>query len=149
MGNTSLIETQAPIAILSKIIDTVCCSAHEAEYAALFYNAHLAEDLRETLTNLGYPQTPTTIMGDNEFACDVAHGKRQKRGKVMSRNYDWIVDIVRQGPFVIHWQPGKLNLADYFTKDHPVAHYIELRPRIVTDFPDILRNNKFRILSEI
>ena len=151
VGDSHLLDTNPPVALISKIIDTVCCSAHEAEYAAMFYNAHLAKDLRITLENLGYKQQPTNIIGDNDYACDVVNGKVQRRGKVMSRNYDWIIDIVREGFFKVIWKPGKDNRSDYFTKSHPLAHYKEMRSKVVSDFPisnDVLRGNQFRILSE-
>jgi cephalosporin-C deacetylase-like acetyl esterase len=40
----------------------------------------------------------------------------------------WIQDRVSQGQFAVHWQKGSDNLADYFTKHHPPAHHILMRP---------------------
>ena len=39
-----------------------------------------------------------------------------------------VQDRVKQGQFRIHWQKGDVNLADYFTKHHPPAHHVKMRP---------------------
>ena len=39
-----------------------------------------------------------------------------------------IQDRVNQGHFLICWATGKMNLADYFTKHHPVSHHKLMRP---------------------
>ena len=40
--------------------------------------------------------------------------------------YHWIQDQVDLGNFTVTWQPGADNLADFFTKAHPVQHHIEM-----------------------
>jgi hypothetical protein len=40
--------------------------------------------------------------------------------------YHWIRDQVRLGNFTIIWQPGAINLADLFTKAHPVHHHLDM-----------------------
>jgi hypothetical protein len=37
----------------------------------------------------------------------------------------------------IHWQPGKTNLADYFTKHHPPAHHLSVRSQFLTRVKDL------------
>jgi hypothetical protein len=46
----------------------------------------------------------------------------------MDMRFYWIQDRVSQGKFTVHWQKGSDNLADYFTKHHPPAHHILMRP---------------------
>jgi hypothetical protein len=41
--------------------------------------------------------------------------------------YHWIRDQVTQGKFTIKWEAGSKNLADYFTKPHPVWKHKEMR----------------------
>ncbi len=41
--------------------------------------------------------------------------------------YHWIRDQVKLGVFKVTWKAGKLNLADFFTKAHPVKHHLEIR----------------------
>ena len=45
----------------------------------------------------------------------------------------WIIDRVKQGQFKIYWRPGKLNLADYFTKHHLTSHHRKMRPVYLTE----------------
>jgi hypothetical protein len=54
--------------------------------------------------------------------------------------YYWLRDRVKQGQFIVQWEPGKFNLADYFTKHHPPAHHSALRPVYLFDancIPDL------------
>jgi hypothetical protein len=46
---------------------------------------------------------------------------------------------VTQGQFNIQWEPGKFNLADYFTKNHPPAHHQALRQVYLFD-PNFILN---------
>ena len=40
--------------------------------------------------------------------------------------YHWVQDQVELGNFSVSWAPGKLNLADFFTKAHPVHHHVTM-----------------------
>ena len=54
--------------------------------------------------------------------------------------YYWLRDRVRQGQFIVQWEPGKFNLADYFTEHHPLAHHTSLQPMYLFDancIPDL------------
>jgi hypothetical protein len=111
----------APIAYISVIIATVVASATEAEYAALFITGQAATSVVNTLTDLGYPQQPVEIFCDNMCAIGIAHNTLNlKRAKTIDMRYHWIRDQVKQQKFKVTWKPGKLNLADFFTKVHPV-----------------------------
>ena len=39
----------------------------------------------------------------------------------------WIQERVRMGLFKVIWKEGKNNLADFFTKAHPVHHHKDMR----------------------
>ena len=118
----------APIAYLSTIISTVVDSATAAEYAALFINAQAATSIRQTLQELGYPQNPTEIICDNACAVGIANKSfTQKRSKTIDMRYHWIQDQIGLKHFTVTWQPGSVNLADYFTKAHPVDHHLAMR----------------------
>ncbi len=41
--------------------------------------------------------------------------------------YHWICDQVKLRVFKITWKAGKFNLADFFTKAHPVKHHLDIR----------------------
>jgi hypothetical protein len=117
---------------LSCIIPSVVASAFEAEYAALFLNGQTAAGLRNTLADLGYSQPSTPIVADNLCAVNVVSRKvKQKRSKAIDMRFHWIRDRVDQGQFNVSWKPGYTNLADYFTKAHPVHHFKSMRSTFV------------------
>ena len=122
----------APICYLSVIIPTVVASATEAEYAAAFLVAQAAVSIVHTLTDLGYPQSATEIFCDNECAVGIAQNTLQlKRAKTIDMRYHWLRDQAKQNKFLVTWKAGKLNLADFFTKAHPVHHHLAIRWKYV------------------
>ena len=42
-------------------------------------------------------------------------------------NFYWVPDIVRLGHYIVYWEIGKNDLADYFTKHHPPYHLFVMR----------------------
>jgi hypothetical protein len=120
--------TNGLIEYISVIPPTVAASAAEAEYIALFLNAQTAAHLRNVLHDLGYPQPATPIICDNQCATGIANRNvRIKRSKAIQMRYHWVRDRVDQGEFTVIWKPGHLNLADFFTKAHPVHHHQLMR----------------------
>ena len=118
----------APIAYISVIISTVVASATETEYAALFITGQAATCVVNTLADLGYPQGPVEIFCDNKCAVGIAHNTLNlKRAKTIDMRYHWIRDQVKQRKFTVTRKPGNLNLADFFTKAHPVHHHVTMR----------------------
>ena len=129
--------TSAPvngaIEAVSTIIPTVVSAASEAELAGLFLNGQAAVSTRHTLADLGYPQDPTPLITDNTTALGIANRSvRLKRSKAIDMRYHWIRDRVDLGDYVVLWGPGADNLADYFTKTHPPAHYKSMRSHFVS-----------------
>jgi hypothetical protein len=95
---------------------------------ALFLNGQSAEGYRNTLADLGYPQAPTKIICDNQCAVNIANQKvKQRRSKAIDMRYHWIRDRITQNHFVVTWKPGESNLADFFTKVHPVKHFMSMK----------------------
>ena len=119
-----------PVATVCSILPTVCQASSESEYAAAYCNAQLGEALRQTLHDLGYPQTqPTPLIYDNEVAGKIANQTcKLKRAKAIAMRYHWLRDRVAMGHFIMVWRPGAQNLADLFTKAHPVHHFEALTP---------------------
>ena len=118
----------APICFLSVIIKTVVSSATATEYAAAFIVAQAAISIINTLADLGYPQKETEIFCDNLCAVGLANNNfTLKRTKTIDMRYHWIRDQVKLGTFKVTWKAGKLNLADFFTKAHPVKHHLQIR----------------------
>jgi hypothetical protein len=119
---------------ISVIIGTVVASAAEAEYAALFLVGREAVSASATLSDLGYPQEATLIICDNQCAVGIANrAVKQKQSKAIAMRYHWLRDRVAQKELRVEWQPGRDNLADFFTKTHPVHHHLSKREDYVTD----------------
>jgi hypothetical protein len=109
----------------------VMASASEAETGALFHNGQEIAHMRQILKDLDYEQPgPTRLITDNSTADGFANKRTKiKRSKAMDmRNLYWIQDRVQQGELAVHWLQGEDNLADYFTKHHPPAHHLQMRP---------------------
>ena len=122
----------APICFLSVIIKTVVTSATATEYAAAFIVGQAAISIINTLTDLGYPQNETEIFCDNLCAVGIANNTfNLKRTKTIDMRYHWIRDQVKLRVFRIIWKAGKFNLADFFTKAHPVKHHLDIRWKYV------------------
>ena len=74
LGNRDHTLFNGPIHVLAKIIKNVMASAMEAEIAALYMNAQLVIEFRQTLADMGHPQPPTLVGTDNESACGILTG---------------------------------------------------------------------------
>lgn len=127
-------KVNAPFDVISTKLPTVTGSTAESEFGAMYINASTACAHRQTLEDLGYPQPPTPIVYDNQVAGKVALGKaKQRKSKAFATRYHWIKDRLRLGDFRLVWAPGSTNLADYFTKAHPVHHVRAMRPVYIRD----------------
>jgi predicted transposase YdaD len=76
---------------------------------------------------MGYPQPPTPVQTDNSTACGIANDNiKQQRSRAIDMRFYWVRDRVKQNQFHIYWGPGKLNLADYYSKHHPPVHHQQM-----------------------
>ena len=119
---------------LSKIMPNVLSSAAESEYASLFMNARRACIFQNILADLGFPQVETEIWTDNSTASNAANKSiRIRRLQSTAMRYHWIQDRIAAGQFKMYWGAGVENLADFFTKTHPVHHHKSARRSYVHD----------------
>ena len=126
----------SPICAISGVLDVVVGSAMEGEYGTMYKIAMHGEVLRNTLTDLGYPQAATPLQGDNKVAVGIANNKfKQRRSKAIDMRFHWIRDRVKQGHYNVYWRQGHNNLADYFTKIHSATHHRAMRKFFVSDPP--------------
>lgn len=108
--------------ICKKIEESVCTSAAESEYAALYINGQALCLPQQVLRVLNYPQHgPTTITTDNTIAQGIAHDTlTNRKSKAFLTRYHWIRDRINEhGQFKVKWQSGKTLDADCPTKHHP------------------------------
>jgi hypothetical protein len=123
-----------PIFCTSKIISCVVASVAEAELGAAFQNAQKAAEFRNTLHELGYPQTPTTIMIDNTVAEGLAANTiNARRSKSMDVRFFWLRDRIRKGQFAVKHLAGRWNIADFFTKSLPKEKFDQFHPYVVVN----------------
>ena len=52
---------------------------------------------------------------------------KQKRTKAMDMWFYWVCYRVEHNQFEAKWEPGHMNLGDYFTKYHPLLHHQRMR----------------------
>ena len=131
--NTQIIN--APIMVIATILKMVVGSAAEAEIAALYHCAQELVPLRTACIELGHkqPTTGTPLRTDNSTANGILNGTlHQKRSKAIDMRFYWLQDRVSQKMFKVAWAPGKVNLADYYTKHHPSKHVRRVRPLYTT-----------------
>jgi hypothetical protein len=112
-------------------------SAAEAKLGALFINAKTAVSMHQMLVELGHPQPHTPMQTNNTMAHVLLTNKiLPKALKDMDVRFHWLKCRNAQGQFLYYWRPGTQNLADYFTKHHPISHHKSVHPTILTPAND-------------
>jgi hypothetical protein len=141
LGNQDGKLINGSILIIAMIIKNVVSLASEAEIVTLFINARAALPLRVALEEMGHRQPAAKLITDNNTVDGILNGKiKQNQSKGIDMRYYWLRDRVKQGQFIVQWESGKFNLADYFTKHHLPAHHSALRPVYLFDvncIPDL------------
>ena len=138
LGTSDPFFLNAPIYAHSTTIPVVTAAVSESEYAGVFANGQVAVDERSILSSLGYPQTPTTILCDNECACGLASETvRAKKSKAIDMRFDWTRCRVHQHQFRVSHIAGSINLADLLTKALPAKEHTSLAPLYVHYPPSV------------
>lgn len=111
----------------SKVISSVVCTASEAEYGSLFKNGQAAAPLRYTLAGFGHlQQQPTPITTDNSVPAGIANDTVTQRRPPTCASTGFGIGSDKANST---WSgnQGIKTLADYFTKVHPVQHFLAMR----------------------
>lgn len=117
--DSSMTDTTPPngaILCVSTIIDVVCSSAFEAEYAGLFINGTTSQSIRATLEDLGYPQEATEIVTDNLTTYGIINGTaKQKRSKAVDMRFNLRISLRRHilRHIFRRWYQNTLYMANY------------------------------------
>ena len=131
-GQGPAAQPNGAISAFSKAIDVVVASVGEAEYAGVFKMAQHGAWLRVVLEALRHPQAATELWTDNECAEGLANDTLKiKRSKSIDMRFHWVRDRIKQGQFIVKWQKGEDNLADFFTKALPVHVHQEMMSKLV------------------
>jgi hypothetical protein len=124
------------ILVLSTVIKGVAASVGEAEYITAFINAQLGVPERNALAFIGHKQAATPLTCDNQCAVGLANNTvKQVRSKAIDMKYHWVRYQVQQKQFWLRWQKGVENLADFFSKAHPVHHVRSHTPLFLAPAP--------------
>jgi hypothetical protein len=98
------------IHVNSTILKVVVASAAEAEIGAMFYNSQDAVPMRVALAEMGHPQPPIHVRGDNSTAIGIANKTiKQRRSKSMDMRYFWLQDREAQSQFKYYWDDSKAS----------------------------------------
>ena len=117
--------------VLCKTIPNVVSSSAEAETGGIYHGARKAVPMIDALIEMGHPQDPKGVLitTDNSTAHSILTSTmRAKLSKSYDMRYHWIKDRILKEQFQLCWDKGSNNLADYFTKHHPPAHHMRMRP---------------------
>ena len=122
--------------VIVKILKIVVSSAVEAEVATLFRAAQTIVPLRIIADELEHKQSATPLRIDNNTASGIMNDTiRKQQNKAMDMRFYWLKDRVPQQMFKAYWVPGKVNLANYFSKHHLASHVKKVRKLYVNE-PD-------------
>jgi hypothetical protein len=122
--NSSKHIQNGPILAICTVYKNVLSSVMEAEVAGTFVNAKEGVNVRNILNNMGHPPPQTPLITDNLTTFGIVSGKmKEQRSKAIDMCFYWLKDREAQEKFMMLWAPGKLNLADYYTKHHAPAHH--------------------------
>ena len=119
------------VRVLCKTIPNVVSSAAEAETGGIYHGAREAVPMIVAIIEMVHPQDPQGVLitTDNSTAHGILTSKmRAKLSKAYNMRYHWIKDHILKKQFQLRWDEGINNLADYFTKLHPPAHHMGMRP---------------------
>jgi hypothetical protein len=123
-------KTNGSVHVLCKTIRGIPASAAEAETGCLFLNGQEAIPIITALEEMGHNQPPigTPLETNNSTAHNILKAQvRMKRSKAFDMRYHWLKRRIKQLQFNLYWSPGRLNMADYFTKHHPPSHHRLMR----------------------
>jgi hypothetical protein len=109
---------------IAQITKFVMASTAKAELVALFVTARVMILHRQTLINMGWPQSKSPIQTDNSIAAGVTNKTIvPHRAKLMDMRLWWLWYRSSQDQFCYYWDDGSKNLATYHTKHHPDTYH--------------------------
>ena len=117
-----------PVLTVAQIIKNVMSSAAEAELAGLFICAKAMAPLRQSLTEMGWPQHKSPIQCENSKFVGVSNATIiPRKTKSMDMQFHWLRCRDSHNQFRYFWDPGALNLGDYSTNNHPPIYHLSQR----------------------
>ena len=114
-----------PVLTVVQIIKKVMSSSAEAELAGLFICAKEMFPMRQSLTEMGWPQPKSSIQCEKSTAVGVSNVTIiPRKTKSVDMQLHWLLCRDSQNQFRYFWAPGALNLGNYSTKNHPHIYHL-------------------------
>ena len=105
---------------------------HQSEVAAIFYNCKVDLSLRLALQEMGHQQPKTPTITDNSTTEGLINKTMvPKKAKNYDLRFNWLKCREAQKQFDLIWKKGKVNRADFHSKNHPIHVYKEQRGNYV------------------
>jgi hypothetical protein len=138
--------SNVPLLRQTTVLKHVVSSVAEAEFGAIFVNAKEGTVTRTTLSEMGHNQDATELTTENTTADSIINNTvQQKRSKAMNMRFYWFKARVEQKQFNVGWEPGNINLGDYFTKHHSPAHHKRMIPCYLHDKQSLMVRHDTRL----
>ena len=117
----------------SKKYDVVSRSSAEAKYCALAQTTAGVVWLRRLMVDMGvYITTPTSLNADNKSAIQIVRNHVfHKRTKHTEVDCHFVRHHFLDGTLALPYNPTKLQIADFFTKSHTIAHFRNLLSKLL------------------
>ncbi len=117
--NGEPIKINGAFHVNATILKFMVASAVEAKLGALFHNCQDGIIFRQTLADMGHPQSKTPVHCNNATAVGIVNNTvKRQQSKSMEMKFFWVGDKVAQDMYALSWHPGQESLADYQSKYH-------------------------------
>ena len=127
-GGHALFFNSSPTAWRSKRQNLASLSTMDSETVEVCAAVQQVKHVQNILAGLGFPQTSTPIHVDNQASIKTAENPcMQQHTKHLGRRYAFVREAVEDKDVMLIFTPGKVNIADIFTKPLPYAHFVYLR----------------------
>ena len=95
-------------------------------------------------------QPPTPVVTDsttiNGFVND---NIRQRQSRATDMRLYGVCNRLIQGHYLLYWERGKNNLANYFIKNHPTKHHSAIRGTYLVPTSDSSNNACYQVHSDL
>lgn len=127
-GGHALFFNSAPTSWRSKRHNLVGLSTMDSEAVEVCAGTQQIKHLQAVLKGLGFEQNQTPFHVDNQATIKTAENPcMQQKTKHLGRRYAFIREAVEDKEILLIFTPGKVNIADIFTKPLPYPQFSYLR----------------------
>jgi hypothetical protein len=127
-GGHALFFNSSPTSWRSKRQNLASLSTMDSETVEVCAATQQVKHVQNILHGLGFPQHSTPIHVDNQASIKTAENPcMQQHTKHLGRRYAFVREAVEDKDIMLVFTPGKVNIADIFTKPLPYAQFVYLR----------------------